>query len=57
MLRPTQVRFENGWNLTAVFRVCWKRDGEKNEDRNCISGVGERQKRGGKREGSGRGGK
>ena len=46
MLRPTQVRFGKGWILTGWFRVCWKRDGEKNEDRkNCISGVGERQKR------------
>ena len=45
MLRPTWVRFGKGWILTGWFRVCWKRDGEKNEDRNCISGVGERQKR------------
>ena len=45
VLRPTQVRFGKGWILTGWFRVCWKRDGEKNEDRNCISGVGERQKR------------
>ena len=77
MLRPTQVRFENGWIVTGWFRVCWKRDGEKNEDRNCISGVGEKTETripetcatglfggengegrgGGKREGSGRGGK
>ena len=45
VLRPTWVRFGKGWILTGWFRVCWKRDGEKNEDRNCISGVGERQKR------------